>query len=78
MSEAPGKPLPAVQETRVQSLDWEDPLEKGKATHSGVPAWRIHGQRGLSGYCPWGHEESDTTAYMHVMFYDSGRVIFFF
>ena len=32
---------PAKQETRVQSLDWEDPLEKGTATHSSILAWRI-------------------------------------
>ena len=32
---------PAVQETRVQSLGWEDPLEKGMAIHSGILAWRI-------------------------------------
>ena len=32
---------PAMQETWVQSLDWEDRLEKGKATHSGIVAWRI-------------------------------------
>ena len=35
------KNLPAMQETWVQSLDWEDPLEKGKATHSSILAWRI-------------------------------------
>ena len=35
------KNLPAMQETRVQSLDWEDPLEKGMATHSSILAWRI-------------------------------------
>ena len=35
------KNLPAMQETWVRSLDWEDPLEKGKATHSGILAWRI-------------------------------------
>ena len=35
------KNLPAVQETWVQSLGWEDPLEKGMETHSSVPAWRI-------------------------------------
>ena len=35
------KNLPAVQETWVHSLGWEDPLEKGKATHSGILAWRI-------------------------------------
>ena len=34
------KNLSAVQETWVQSLDWEDPLEKGMATHSSILAWR--------------------------------------
>ena len=32
---------PAMQETWVPSLGWEDPLEKGKATHSNILAWRI-------------------------------------
>jgi len=32
--------LPAMRETQVQSLGWEDPLEKGMATHSSIPAWR--------------------------------------
>ena len=36
-----GKNLPAVQETWVQSLDWEDLLKKGMATHSSILAWRI-------------------------------------
>ena len=35
------KILPAMQETWVQSLGWKDPLEKGKATHSSILAWRI-------------------------------------
>ena len=35
------KDLPAVQETLVQSLGWENPLEKGVATHSSILAWRI-------------------------------------
>ena len=35
------KNLPAVRETQVQSLDWEDPLEKGMAVHSSILAWRI-------------------------------------
>ena len=35
------KNLPAMQETRVQSLGWEDTLEKGMATHSSILAWRI-------------------------------------
>ena len=33
--------LPAVQETRVRSLDWGDPLEKEMATHSSILAWKI-------------------------------------
>ena len=37
------KNLPAMQETRVQPLDWEDPLEKGMATHS-LPG-ECHGQK---------------------------------
>ena len=35
------KSLPAIQETRVQSLDQEDPLEKEIATHSSILAWKI-------------------------------------
>ena len=35
------KNLPAIQETQVQSLGQEDPLEKGMATHSNILAWRI-------------------------------------
>ena len=33
--------LPAMQETQVQSLGWENPLEEGMATHSSILAWRI-------------------------------------
>ena len=35
------KNLPTMEETWVRSLSWEDPLEKGKATHSSILAWRI-------------------------------------
>ena len=35
------KNKPAIQETWVQSLDWEDPLEKGKTTHTSILAWRM-------------------------------------
>ena len=35
------KRLPAMEETRVRSLGWEDALEKEMATHSSIPAWRI-------------------------------------
>ena len=45
------KNAPTMWETRVQTLGWEDPLEKGEATHSSVLAWRIL----------WGHEALDTT-----------------
>ena len=37
------KNLPTMQETQVQSLGWEDPLEKGVSTHSSVLAWRLPG-----------------------------------
>ena len=35
------KNLPAIQETPVRSVGWEDPLEKGMASHSSILAWRI-------------------------------------
>ena len=35
------KNLPTMQDTRVQSLGWEDPLEKGMATYSSILAWKI-------------------------------------
>ena len=44
------KNLLAMQETWVQSLGWEDSLEKGLATHSSILAWRIPGQRSLGDY----------------------------
>ena len=40
------KNLPARQETLVRPLGWEDPLEKGMATHSSILAWRIPMDRG--------------------------------
>ena len=43
------KNLPAMQETGVGSLCREDPLEKGKATHSSILAWEIYGQKSLVG-----------------------------
>ena len=55
------KNLPIVQETRVQSLGWEDPLEKGKATHSSILAWRSHEPRSLVGYSVWGCKELNMT-----------------
>ena len=56
------KNLPAVQETWVLSLGWEDPLEKGMATHSSILAWRIPWTEEPGGlYSPWGCKESDMT-----------------
>ena len=55
------KNLPARQETQVQSLGREDPLEKVMAIHSRILAWKIHEQRILAGYSPWGHTESYMT-----------------
>ena len=54
------KNLPALQETWVRSLGWEDPLEKGTATHSRVLAWRIP----WTVYSPWGCKESDMTEWL--------------
>ena len=47
------KNLPAMWETQVWSLGWEDPLEKGMATHFSIFAWRIPWTRSLVGYNPW-------------------------
>ena len=55
------KNLPAMQKTQVQSLGWEDSLEKEMATHSSILAWKIPWQRSLVGYSPWGGKESETT-----------------
>ena len=43
------KNLPAIRETRVRSLGWEDPLEEGMATYSSILAWRIPMDRGAWG-----------------------------
>ena len=55
------KHLPAKQETRVRSLGWEDLLEKGKATHSSILAWRIPWTEEPGGLSPRGCTESDKT-----------------
>ena len=48
------KCLPAMRETPVRSLGWEDPLEEGMAAHCSVLAWRIPW---TEGYSPWGRKE---------------------
>ena len=53
--------LPAMQETWVQSLGREDPLEKGMATPPVFLPEKSHGQRSLMGCSPWGCKEADMT-----------------
>ena len=58
------KNLPAMQETWVQSPCWEDPLEKGKASHSSIVAWRFPSHGGAwqaTVHIPWGHKDVDMT-----------------
>ena len=55
------KNQPAVQETQVQSLGQEDPLEKGMATHSSILAWEIPWTEEPGGLQSMGLQESDTT-----------------
>ena len=55
------KRLPAMQEMQVQSLGWEDPLEKEMAPHSSILAWRIPWREEPGG----GLKESDTTELLH-------------
>ena len=50
--------MPAVQETQVLSLGWEEPLEKEMATHSVSLPGKSHGQRSLMICSPWGPKES--------------------
>ena len=50
-----------MQETQVQSLGQEDPLEKEMATHCSILAWKILWTGEMVGYGPWGCKESDTT-----------------
>ena len=54
------KNLPAILETWVRSLAWEDPLEEGMATHSSILAWRIPMDEDM-GCSSWGHKELDMT-----------------
>ena len=52
---------PAMQETWVLSLGWEDPLEEGMATHSSILAWRIPIDRDVLWATVYGIAESDMT-----------------
>ena len=54
-----------AEETQVQSLGQEDPLQKGMATHSSILLGKSHRQRSLVGYNPWDCEESERTEHTH-------------
>ena len=57
-----GKNQPTVLETRVQPMGWEDPLEKGTATHPSILGWRIPmDRRAWWAASPWGRIELETT-----------------
>ena len=62
------KHLPAMQETWVQSLGQEDPLEKEMATHSSTLAWKIPWSEELDKLQSMGHKELDTTKQLHFHF----------
>ena len=60
------KKLPAKQEMQVQSLGWEDPLEKETATDSSIFARKIHGQSSLVGYSPRDCKELGMTERLNI------------
>ena len=55
-----------MQETQVQSLGLEDPLEKGMATHSSILAWRIPRTEKAGGLQSMGLQRVDTTKHIHM------------
>ena len=55
------KNLPAMQETQIQPLGQEDPLEKKMATYYSILAWRIPWTEELVAYSLWGRKEANTT-----------------
>ena len=61
------KNLSEMQETWVQSLGEEDPLEKGMATNSSVLAWEIPRTKEPGGYSPWGSPGKNTGVGCHAL-----------
>ena len=59
------KRLPTMRETWVQSLGWEDLLEKEMQPTPVFWPGKSHGRRNLVGYNPWGRKELDTTEHFH-------------
>ena len=66
------KNSPAMHKTWVRSLSWEDPLEKGKATHPSILAGRISWTGRLAGYSPWVCKELDTTERLSLSLFTCG------
>ena len=62
------KSLPAMWETQILSLGWEDPLEKEMATHSSILAWKIPWTESLAVYSSWGCKESDMTDFTIIIY----------
>ena len=60
-----GKILPTMQETQVQSVGWEDPLEKEMATHSSILAWKIPWTEERGRLQSMGSQRVDTTERLH-------------
>ena len=67
------KNLPAMRETWVQSLGWEDPLEESMATHFSILAWRIPMDRGASRLWPMGLHKSDMTEQLSMYIHFEGK-----
>ena len=65
------KNMPAIQETQVQSLAWEDPLEKEMATHSSILFWKIPWMEEPGSYSPWGCKELVMTERLHFITLDN-------
>ena len=70
------KKLPAMQETEVQSLGQEDPLEKGMETHSSILAWEIPWTEDPGGLQSMGHKELGTTTFYSVFTLSSCTYVF--
>ena len=71
------KNLPATQETWVRSLDWEDPLEEGMATHPSILAWRIPWTEEPGGLQSVGSQELDTTEWLSLHFTSLRKLLSF-
>ena len=63
------KSLPVMQDTRVQSLSWEDPLRRDWHPTPVFLPGESHGQRSLVGFSPWSHRESDATERLTLCFH---------